>query len=90
MIALLDFLGKLVEKTAAHLIADQLERGRKLYEGQYGCRKRRSCVDAVAVLISDTQQARNRETVTGAVLMDVKSAFDNVSRRAYDATGGGK
>ena len=26
-------------------------------EGQYGCRRRRSCVDAVAVLISDPQQA---------------------------------
>jgi len=43
VIALLDSLGKLVEKTAAHLIADQLERSRSLHEGQYGCRRRRSC-----------------------------------------------
>jgi len=57
VIALLDSLGKLVEKTAAHLIADQLERERSLHEGQDGCRRRRSCVDAVAVLISDAQKA---------------------------------
>jgi len=42
VIALLDSLGKLVEKTAAHLIADPLERGWKLREGQYGYRRRRS------------------------------------------------
>ena len=38
VIALLDSLGKLAEKTAVHLIADQLERGRKLHEDQYECR----------------------------------------------------
>jgi len=80
VISLLDSLGKLVEKTAAHLIADQLERDRSLHEGQYGCRRRRSCVDAVAVLISDAHQAWNRKRIRGALLMDVKSAFNNVGR----------
>ena len=46
VIALLESLGKLVEKTAAYLIADQLERHQSLHEGQYGCRRRRACVDA--------------------------------------------
>ena len=67
VIALLDSLGKLVEKTAAYLIADQLERKRSLHEGQYGCRRRRSCVDAIAVLISDAQQAWSRRSVAGAL-----------------------
>jgi len=71
VIALLDSMGKLVEKTAAHLIADQLERSRAPHDGQYGCRRRRSCFDAVAVLINHTQQAWKRKNVTGAVLMDV-------------------
>lgn len=39
VIALLDSLGKLVEKTVACLIADQLERGRKLQDGQFERRK---------------------------------------------------
>src|SRR5258706_4588739 len=73
-------MGKLVEKTAASLIADQLERSRSLHEGQSGCRRRRSCIDAVAVLISDTHQAWSRKRIKGALLMDVKAAFNNVSR----------
>ena len=40
-----------VKKTAAHLISDQLERSRGLHDGQYGFRRRRSCVDAVAILM---------------------------------------
>ena len=75
VIALMDSLGKLVEKRAAHLIADQLERSRKPHEGQYGCQRRRSFVGAVAVLISNTQQAWNRKNITGALLMDAKSAL---------------
>jgi len=77
---LLDSLGKLVEKTAAHLIADQLERNRSLHEGQQGCRRRRSCVDAVAVLASDAERAWSQKRIAGALLMDVKSAFNNASR----------
>jgi len=57
VISLLDVISKLVERTAAQLIADHLERKHGLHDGQYGCRKRRSCVDAVAVLINHTQQA---------------------------------
>jgi len=38
--SLLDSISKLVERTAAHLIADHLERRNKLHDGQYGCRKR--------------------------------------------------
>jgi hypothetical protein len=57
VIALLDVMGKLVERTAAHLLNDHLERGGHLHEGQYGCRKRRVAVDAVAVLMNRTEQA---------------------------------
>jgi len=80
VISLLDVISKLVERTAAHLIADHLERKRGLHDGQYGCRKRRSCVDAVAVLINRTQQAWQEKRVAGALFMDVKSAFNNVSK----------
>jgi len=80
VISLLDSIGKLVERTAAHLIADHLERQGKLHDGQYGCRKRRSAVDAVAVLMNRTQQAWQGKRVAGALMMDVKSAFNNVSK----------
>jgi len=55
VISLLDTLGELVERTAAHLIAEQLELKRRLYDGQYGSRARRSSVDAV-----DMGQERGR------------------------------
>jgi len=80
VISLLDVIGKLVEQTAAHLIADHLERKRALHEGQYGCHKWQSCVDAVAVLMNCTQQVWAGKKVAGALFMDVKSAFNNVSK----------
>ena len=80
VISLLDVISKLVERTAAHLIADHLECKRTLHKGQYGCRKRRSCVGAVAVLMNRTQQAWAGKKVAGALFMDVKSAFNNVSK----------
>ena len=80
VISLLDVVSKLVERTAAHLIADHLERKRGLHDGQFGCRKRRSCVDAVAVLMNRTQLAWKEKRVAGGLFMDVKSAFNNVSR----------
>jgi len=52
MICLLDVISKLVERMAGHLNADHLERKKGLHEGQYGCRKRRSYIDAVAVLMN--------------------------------------
>jgi len=82
MISLLDVISKLVERTAAHLIADRLERrkGRGLHGGQPGRRKRRSRADAVTVLMNRTQQVWGEKKVVGALFMDVKSEFNNVSK----------
>jgi hypothetical protein len=80
VICLLDVISKLVERTAGHLIADHLERKTGLHEGQYGCRKRRSCIDAVALLMNHTQQAWGGKKMAGTLFMDVKSAFNNVSK----------
>ena len=49
VISLLNIISKLVERTAAHLIADHLERKRGLHNGQFGCPRRRSCIYAVSV-----------------------------------------
>ena len=80
VISFLDVISKLLERTAAHPIADHLERKRGLHEGQFGCRKRRSCIDAVAVLMNRTQQAWARGKVAGALFIDVKSTFNNVDK----------
>jgi len=80
VISLLDVISKLLERTAAHLIADHPERKRGLHKGQFGCRKRRSCVDAVAILMNRTQKAWGKKKVAGALFMDVKSAFNDVDK----------
>ena len=51
-----------------------------LHRGQYDCRKRRSCVDAVAVMLDRARTAWGERKIAGALLMDVKSAFNNVAR----------
>jgi len=81
VISLLGATSKLVERTAARLIAGHLERrkGRGLHNGQFGCRKRISYVDAVAALTNRTQQAWGEKKVAGALSMDAKSAFSNMS-----------
>jgi len=80
VICLLDVISKLVERMVGHLIADHLERKKGLHEGQYGCRKRRSCIDAVGVLMNQTQQAWGEKNIAGALFMDVKTPFNNVNK----------
>jgi len=75
VISLLDTISKLVERTAAHLIADHLERSKGLHEGQYGCRRRRVTVDAVAMLMNHTERAWECKKLAGTLLMDVQAAF---------------
>jgi len=84
VICLLDVISKLVERTAGHLIADHLERKKGLHEGQYGCRKRRSCIDAVAVLMNRTQQAWHRKKIAGALFMDALGYKKCVFYAFYD------
>lgn len=80
VISLLDTIGKLVERTAAHLISERLEMNHHLHYGQFGGRVRWTMVDAVAVLIYQTPQAWEKKAIAAALLMDVKSAFNNVFR----------
>ena len=80
VISLLDVVRKLIDRTAADLIADHLECQCGLHNSQFGCHKHQSCIDAVAVLMNQTQQAWNNKRTAGALFMDVKSVFNNVSK----------
>jgi hypothetical protein len=80
VIALLNCLGKVAEKVVANKLSDLVERRDLLHEGQFGSRKGRSAIDAVAVLMNRTQEAWKRREIAAVLLMDVKGAFDHVSR----------
>jgi hypothetical protein len=66
VLCLLDVVSKLVEQKGGRLIADHLERKKGQHERQYGCPKRRSCIDAVAVLMNRTQ-AWGGKKIAGAI-----------------------
>lgn len=78
--SLLNCLGKTVEKVAAMMVSAHCEIRGGSHSSQYGCRPRRSAVDAVRVAIAQTQEAWSRGCITGALLMDVASAFPSVAR----------
>jgi hypothetical protein len=80
VISLLNCLGKVVENVVAVLVSNHCEREETLHPGQYGCRKRRSAVDAVGVLMAKVQEVWKEGRVAGALMMDVAAAFPSVAR----------
>jgi hypothetical protein len=71
-------MGKIVEKVVTSLLADGI--AKKLYKGHFGCRKCHSIVDVAACLTEEVYQSWAKGKIAGAILMDVKGAFDHVSR----------
>jgi hypothetical protein len=69
-----------VEKVTANAIAEECERRQLLHDGQFGCRKRRSAVDAVGRLMKRVVEAWGRGNTAAALLMDVKRAFPHVAK----------
>jgi Reverse transcriptase (RNA-dependent DNA polymerase) len=57
VISLLNYLGKVAKKVAVTVIANFCETNELLHEGQFGYRKQRSAIDAVAKLIYTTEKA---------------------------------
>jgi len=80
VITLLNCLGKVVEKVAANAIADHCKRRELLHDGQFGCRKRRSAVDAIGRLMKKVEVAWGRGNTAAVLLMDVKGAFPYVAK----------
>lgn len=68
VISLLNCLGRIVEKVAAKLVSSHCETRGTFHPGQYGCRSQRSAVDAVGVVIAQTQEAWSRKRIVGPCL----------------------
>lgn len=79
IISLLNCLGKVAEKVVAELITDWCELSGSLHQGQMGCRKQRSCIDAVARVMTKTEKAWEKGNIAALLLMGVKGAFDHVN-----------
>ena len=80
VIGLLNCIGKVVEKVVAKVLSHYCEDYSKLHPGQMGGRKERSAIDAVATLVHVVQEKWEEKKLAAALFMDVKGAFDHVSK----------
>lgn len=80
VISLLNFLGEVCEKVVVDLLAKWYKINHVLHECQMRLRRRQSAIDAVAMVISWEQEAWTEGRLVGMSLMDVKVAFNYVSR----------
>ena len=80
VISLLNCIGKVVEKVVAKELSHYCEDYSKLHLGQMGGRRERSAIDAVATLVHVVQEKWKEKKLAAALFMDVKGAFDHVSK----------
>ncbi len=80
VISLLNCMGKLVEKVVVEELSQFCETNLKLHKGQMGARKSRCAIDAVAIMVDRIHKVWDEKKIAKTLLMDVKGAFDYVSR----------
>ncbi len=80
VISLLNCMGKVVEKVVAQELSQYCEEYSKLDPGQMGGQKERSAIDAVVTLVHMVQEKWEEKKLAAALFMDVKGAFDHVSK----------
>lgn len=79
-IALLNTLGKLLEKVAAEKITKAAEEYRILPETQMGGRRHRSTLTAMELITEQVKSVwRGKDQVASLLSLDIAGAFDNVS-----------
>jgi Reverse transcriptase (RNA-dependent DNA polymerase) len=66
------------EKVATSAIMNFCEANELLHEGQFGYKKQRNAIDAVAKLIYIIEKAWNQKKLLKTLFMDVKGAFNYV------------
>jgi hypothetical protein len=71
---------KVVEKVVAELLSDEAQRRPVLRDGQFGCRQKRSAIDAAAIMVDRAHALWKEDNITGVLLMDIKAEFPSVAR----------
>lgn len=74
-------MGKVVEKAVAQELSRYCENYSKLHPRQMGGQKERLAIDVVAILVHNVQEKWGEKKLVAALFMDIKMAFDNVSKR---------
>lgn len=71
---------KVVEKVIAEQLSQFCEKFSKLHPSQIGGRKEKLAIDAVAVLVHTVQESWEEKKLAAALFIDVKGAFDHISK----------
>jgi len=79
-ISLLSSMGIVVVEVVAELLSDQPEKRALLSDGQCGCRRKRSAIDAAAIMVDRAHSAWKEDNIVGILQMDIKAAFPSVAR----------
>ncbi len=84
IITLLNCLGKILEKIIATRLSYLAHTTELLSHTQVGGRKQRSAIDAALLLLHHVQQQasgkRKKRVITSTLFLDIKGAFDHVSK----------
>jgi hypothetical protein len=70
---------KILEKMINERLVWWLEHNQIINNSQNGFRMKRSCIDSLATLISDTEKQFYKKEQLAAVFLDIKGAYDNVT-----------
>ncbi|KJZ68630.1 hypothetical protein HIM_11979 [Hirsutella minnesotensis 3608] len=83
VISLLNCLGKVLEKLYASRLSYLANTTGLLSPTQLGGRKQRSAIDTAMLLLHHVQkkQETNKKSITSTLLLDIKGAFDYVSKK---------
>jgi len=73
-------MGIVVEKVVDKLLSDEVQRRAILSNGQFGSRKKRSAIDAAAIIVDRALTTWKEVNITGVLLIEIKAVFPNVAR----------
>src|SRR6185437_7290850 len=81
IITLLNYMGKVLEKIYATRLSHLANIGNLLHNSQLGGRKQRSTIDTALLLLHNIQQHKaNNNWITSILFLDIKGAFDHISK----------
>ena len=83
VISLLNCMGKVVEKVVTQELSQYCEKYSKLHPGQMGGQIERLAIDAVVILVHTVQEKWKEKKLAATLFMDVKGAFDHVSKGQF-------
>lgn len=75
-LCMLDSLGKMLEKLIANRLSQQIETQGGLSDRQYGFRRGRSTIDAIATVVANAKRSQEQKGFCAVITIDVKNAFN--------------